>query len=88
MATQLSDEKDNKDKNLFIFVDGEKYVPPSQVMTPNDIIAKAAELDPANHYLLLTNRGKESFKDKGDVPITLEKGDRYQIVSVGPTPVS
>jgi hypothetical protein len=89
MATQVTDEKMGKDKNFFVFVDGEKCVPSSQTMTPNELIAEATpDLDPNTHYLLRTNRGQESFKDKGGVPITLEKGDRFQVVSVGPTPVS
>jgi len=88
MATQVKDEKGKSDKNFFIFVDAEKFVPTATAMTPNQIIDDATELDPASHYLLRTNRGLESFKDKGDVPITLEKADRFQVVSVGPTPVS
>ena len=89
MATQVTDEKDASDKNFFVFVDGEKHTPSSETMTPNQLIAEATpELDSSSHYLLRTNRGKESFKDKGDVPIKLEKADRFQVVSVGPTPVS
>lgn len=89
MATQVTDQQGAKDTNFFVFVDGEKLVPSSHTMTPNQLIAEATpDLDPNTHYLLRTNRGKESYKDKGDIPVTLEKGDRFQVVSVGPTPVS
>ena len=73
---------------LFIFVDGEKWDPPSETMTPNDIITLAAKLDAATHYLIRTNRGREEFKDNGATPIALRKADRYEVVSSGSTPVS
>lgn len=88
MATKAEEAKGKEDKNFFVFVDGEKHIPSARTLTPNQLIDEATDLDPATHYLLRTNRGKESFKDKGDIPIQLEKADRYQVVSIGPTPVS
>ena len=88
MADHAAPETGNKDKEFFIFVDGEKFDPPSHVMTADDIITKATGLDPANHYLLRTNRGEESYKDRGAEPISLEKADRFQVVFTGSTPVS
>lgn len=74
---------------LIIFVDGEPFEAPARVMTPNDIIRQAAGKDPGNFYLVqITRDGKVSYQDKGDQPIRLRKGMRFQVIAVGPTPVS
>jgi hypothetical protein len=88
MNDQTAPDKGNKDKEFFIFVDGEKFDPPSHEMTASDIITKATGLDPTHHYLLRTNRGEESYKDRGAETITLQKADRFQVVFTGSTPVS
>ena len=88
-ATREGKQIMSKDEDkLFIFVDGEKWDPPSETMTPNDIITQAAELDASTHYLVRTNRGREEYKDSGSTPITLKKADRYEVVSSGATTVS
>lgn len=88
MADQAAPDKGNKDDEFFIFVDGEKWNPTGHTMTPNDIISQATPLDAATHYLVRTNRGREDYKDKGSVSIELKKADRYQVISLGPTPLS
>lgn len=82
------DQTAKKSDEFFIFVDGEKWNPPGHTMTPNDIIGQATTLDVATHYLVRTNRGREDYKDKGGTAIELKKADRYQTVSLGPTPLS
>lgn len=77
------------DKKLFIFVDGEKFSPPSPTMTPHQIIDQATDLDPTTHYLLKTKGNDQtSYEGKGETPIALEKADKFQVVSTGPTTVS
>jgi hypothetical protein len=88
MADQAAPDKGNKDKEFFVFVDGEKFEPPVHEMTANEIITEATGLDPASHYLLRTNRGEESYKDRGTETIALQKADRFQVVFTGSTPVS
>lgn len=84
----MSAERSEGHDEFFIFVDGEKWNPPSETMTPNDIIIEGAQLDAETHYLIRTNRGREEFKDKGTIAIALHKADRYEVVSLGSTPVS
>ena len=74
---------------LIIFVDGEPFEAPSRKMTPNEIIRLAAQKDPAGFYLVrITRDGRISYEGKGDEPIKLRKGMKFQVISVGPTPVS
>lgn len=74
---------------ITIEVDGEPYQPLRRVMTPNEIIVEAANKDPATHYLVrITKGGRISYEGKGDDPIRLRDGMRFQIISTGPTPVS
>jgi len=74
---------------LVIFVDGEPFEAPSREMTPNEIITQAAHKDPATSYLVqITRHDPISYKDKGDVPIRLRRGMKFQVIAVGPTPVS
>ena len=82
------DKKPDDNDEFFIFIDGEKWNTSSEMMTPNDIIGQATTLDVASHYLVRTNRGREDYKDKGDIPIQLKKADRFQAVSLGATPLS
>ena len=46
------DRPDHGHDKLFVFVDGEKYFPPSDHMAARDIIAGATDLDPNQHYLV------------------------------------
>lgn len=75
--------------HITIFVDAEPYVPPKRIMTPNEIIEDGGKKNPATNYLVqITPHGKKSYKDKGTISIRLKNGEQFQIVSVGPTPVS
>lgn len=74
---------------LLIEVDGEPYEAPRRVMTPNEIIRGATTKDPATHYLVqITKRERISYKDKGDEPIRLRKGLKFQVICTGPMTVS
>jgi len=70
-------------------VDNERFSTDQPVQTPDNIIQTYGEKDAATNYLVrIHGHDTESFRDKGTIPITIENGDRFQIVSVGPTPVS
>lgn len=71
-------------------VDGELEKTTQAVWTPNDIIREFGEKDPATHYLTQIQGPEKgtSYKDVGDVPITIRPGYHFQIVSIGATPVS
>lgn len=74
---------------LTIVVDGESYEAPRRIMTPNEIIRGATDKDPANHYLVqITKHERISYKDKGDEPIRLKKGLKFQVICTGPMTVS
>lgn len=76
-------------EHLTIIVDGEPYQASSRSMTPNQIIIQAANKDPATHHLVqITKDGKISYEGKGNDPIRLREGMRFQVISTGPTPVS
>lgn len=76
-------------REIHFSVDGEPYETTKRELTPNEIIHDFAGLDPASHYLVQI-RGHEriSFEGKGDVPIKMHNGLRFQVISTGPTPVS
>ncbi len=70
-------------------VDGEHYETTKGNLTPNEIIREFAELDPAMHYLVqIQGHERNSFEGKGDEPIQMHNGMRFQVISTGPTPVS
>jgi len=72
-------------------VDGEEFEIPRKDddQTPDYIIRKYAERDPATNYLIkLTGREPVSYQGKGNIPIKIHEGDQFQTVSTGPTPVS
>ncbi len=70
-------------------VDGEPYESTQRELTPNEIIKRFAQKDPATHYLVqIEGHHQESYKDKGDVPIKMHDGMKFQVISTGPTPVS
>lgn len=74
---------------LTIFVDNEPFHTMRRHMTPNEIIVEAAKADPAQNYLVRI-QGKEriSYEGKGDEPIRLRNEMNFQVIFVGPTPVS
>jgi Multiubiquitin len=76
-------------KHFTIIVDGESYEPAARTMTPNQIIIQAAHKEPATHHLVqITKSDRISYQGKGDDPIRLRDGMRFQVISTGPTPVS
>ena len=74
---------------IHFFVDGEPLETDQREWTPNAIIRKFGEKDPATNYLVRIERHhSHSYQGKGEVPIKIHNGERFQIVSTGPTPVS
>lgn len=84
-----NDTAGKKNENFFVFVDGEKFFPQAAELTPSQIIADGAHLDPATHYLI-KRKGHEqtSYQNDPNSPIHLEKADRFEVISTGATPVS
>lgn len=85
-----NDPKDAKTHQIHLFVDGERYETEKQLMTPDDIIREFGLKDPATNYLVQIGgpHGKVSYQGKGSDPIVLQNGQKFQIISTGPTPVS
>jgi hypothetical protein len=76
-------------ETIHFFVDNEPYETDRRKWTPNEIIKEFGELDPANHYLVrIEGQHEHSYRGKGDEQIEIYDGERFQIVSIGPTPVS
>ena len=72
-------------------VDGEEFEisRKEDEQTPDHIIRKYAERDPATNYLVkLTGKEPISYQGKGNIPIKIHDCDQFQTVSIGPTPVS
>jgi chromosome segregation ATPase len=70
-------------------VDGEPHETDKQELTPDEIIRKFGKRDPAKNYLVQIVAGqKESYKDKGGIPIKMHDGMRFQILCIGPMTVS
>lgn len=71
-------------------VDGELEKTTQAVWTPNEIIRVFGDKNPATYYLTQIQGPEKgtSYKDKGDVPITIRPGYHFQIVSLGATTVS
>ena len=74
---------------IHFFLDGEPHETDSRELTPNEIIKDFGKKDPATHYLVhIEGHHRISYEGKGNEPIKLHNGERFQIVSTGPTPVS
>jgi len=70
-------------------VDGEPHKTDKRELTPDEIIRKYGERDPAKNYLVQIVGGqKESYQGKGEIPIEMRDGMRFQIICVGPMTVS
>ena len=70
-------------------VDGEPYETRQRVWTPNAIIKDFGEQDPTTNYLVrLGGHEPHSYRDKGDIPIEIHDCERFQIIPIGPAPVS
>ncbi|MES2228961.1 MAG: hypothetical protein V4540_14505 [Pseudomonadota bacterium] len=74
---------------IHFMVDGEPYDTRAAELTPDEIIREFAGQDPGSHYLVqIQGHERISFQDKGDQPIRMKDGLRFQVISTGPTPVS
>jgi hypothetical protein len=74
---------------IHFFLDGEPQETDKREHTPNEIIKDFGHKDPATHYLVrIEGHRRISYQSKGEEPIKLHDGERFQIVSTGPTPVS
>lgn len=74
---------------IHFFVDGEPYETDQREWTPNEIIKTFGDKDPATHYLVrIEGHHRHSYEGKGNEPIKIHDGEKFQIVSTGPTPVS
>ena len=70
-------------------VDGEPYTTSVEALTPNQIIHEFAGLNPQHHYLVqIQGHERTSYRGRGDIPIELHNGMRFQVIGTGPTPVS
>src|SRR5690349_3993697 len=88
-ASEHHGHRDHHHDQIHFFVDGEPHKTHQEKWTPNEIIRKFAEKDPSTHYLVwIHGHEKESYEGRGDVPIKLHNGMRFQVISTGPTPVS
>lgn len=77
------------DHEIHFFVDGEPHETERSAWTPNAIIRQFGEKDPSTHYLVrIEGHHRHSYEGKGEEPIEIHNGERFQIVSTGPTPVS
>jgi hypothetical protein len=83
-------DRANHNREVRFTVDGEPFETRHPRQTPNYIIDEYSDRDPAANYLVkIKGHGKDvSYKDKGDIPITIEDCDAFQIISIGPAPVS
>lgn len=90
MSMNIQEQKDHSHiPEIHFSVDGEPYETTEGSLTPNRIIREFAELDPSTHYLVqIHGHERTSFEGKGDEPIQMENGIRFQVISTGPTPVS
>jgi hypothetical protein len=78
-----------RDHVIHFSVDGEPHETVERELTPNEILKKFAEKDPATHYLVqIQGNHRISYQGKGDEPIKMHEGMRFQVISTGPTPVS
>src|SRR5262245_56236276 len=76
-------------REIHFTVDGEPLETTRRELTPNEIIRQFAQKDPATHYLVqFEGHHRESFQGKGDIPIKMHNGMKFQVISTGPTPVS
>ena len=79
----------SKTHEIEIKVDDETLETDQRELTPHQIL-ELAELDPAQHYLVLVKGGKPdtSYETTPDTPIHLHPGIEFASVFTGPTHVS
>jgi hypothetical protein len=76
-------------KLIHFFVDGEPCETEHRELTPNHIIRNFGGRDPNTNYLVQIVHGqKESYQGKGETPIKMHDGMRFQILNTGPMTVS
>jgi hypothetical protein len=95
MTTEATHHGDREGKHhgqhlIHFHVDGEPFTTEASELTPNAIIKDFAGKDPATHYLVRIegHHKKDSYQGRGDAPIAMHDGMRFQVFSTGPTPVS
>ena len=91
-ATKSQDEskQDKLPHKIEFFLDGERETTTQAVLTPNQIITDFGHKLTTAYYLVQVQGGRqtESYKDKGEQPITLRNGEHFQLIAIGPTPLS
>lgn len=90
-APEAKESTGHHQHDVHFEVDGEGFDIPrdEDKQTPNYIIRTYAGRDPESNYLVkITGKHPVSYEGKGDSPIKIHDGDKFQTVSTGPTPVS
>jgi hypothetical protein len=76
-------------KIIHFSVDGENHETEQREWTPNELIKEFTGLDVATHYLVETDpHHQANFQGKGTVPFEMHDCASFQVISVGPAPVS
>jgi hypothetical protein len=82
-------EAERPHHKIHFTLDGEPEETEKHHLTPDEIIREFGGQDPATTYLVQIKDGKKiDYRGKGHEPIKLHDGDKFQIISVGPTPLS
>lgn len=88
-ALQEIKEVSHHHHEIHFTVDGEPEETEQREITPDEIISEYGKRDPMTNYLVqIQGNHTESYRDRGSQPIRLHNGMRFQIISLGPTPVS
>ena len=87
---ELEQAEEDRCKETYFYLDGEREVTDQRQLTPNEIIVQYGHKDAATHYLIQIEDGREvnNYKDKGNMIICMKDDTHYQMISTGPTPVS
>jgi hypothetical protein len=89
-ATREVEEALHRHREIHFTVDGEPEETEKRELTADQIISEYGEKDPTTNYLVEIEGGhrKDSFKGRGGELIRLHDGMQFQIIPLGPTPVS
>jgi hypothetical protein len=80
---------DHHSHEIHFKLDGEDFETCKRELTPDQIVSEFGKKDPATHYLVkIEGTHKVSYRGKGDEEIKLHDCDSFQIISIGPMPVS
>ncbi len=89
LANAEQELEEARHHKITFFLDREKEVTDKRKLTPNEIISDYGKRDPAKTYLVkIEGHQKESYQGKGDIPIEIHECEQFQMVNIGPTPVS